>query len=161
MAVLVNPDNPAMGPIIQAMERTAGALRVGLQQYAVRGPDQFDGALSAMITNRVDAVTVIEDPMFQGHSGILARRFSEKRLPSLGFSEFAQAGGLVGYGIDIVGLFRRAASFVGRILKGAAPADLPVERPTKFELVINLKTAKMLGLTIPPLLLARADQVIE
>jgi len=109
----------------------------------------------------MDAVAVIEDPMFQGHSSVLARRFSEKRLPSFGYSECAQGGGLVGYGIDIVGLFRRAASFVVRILQGAAPAELPVERPTKFELVINLKTAKMLGLTMPPSLLARADQVID
>jgi putative ABC transport system substrate-binding protein len=85
----------------------------------------------------------------------------KKRLPSAGFKEFAEAGGLLGYGVDILGLFRRAAYFVDRILKGVPPADLPVERPTKFELVINLKTANQIGLIIPPNVLARADRVMR
>ncbi len=99
--------------------------------------------------------------MFQANAGALAGLAMQKRLPSAGFKEFAEAGGLLGYGADIIRLFRRAAYFVDRILKGAKPADLPIEQPTKFELVINLKTAKALGLTIPPLVLGRADQVIE
>jgi putative tryptophan/tyrosine transport system substrate-binding protein len=161
MAVLVNPDNPAMVPIIQAMEGTARSLKMGLQQFPVRGPNEFDGAFSAMTKSRVDAVAIIEEPMFQANAGVLAGLAMQKRLPSAGFKEFAEAGGLLGYGVDIVGLFRRAAYFVDRILKGAKPADLPIEQPTKFELVINLKTAKALGLTIPPSVLGRADEVIQ
>jgi putative ABC transport system substrate-binding protein len=161
MAVLVNPDNPAMVPIIQAMELTARSLKMGLQQFPVRGPNEFDGAFSAMTKSRVDAVAIIEEPMFQANAGVLAGLAMQKRLPSAGFKEFAEAGGLLGYGVDIVGLFRRAAYFVDRILKGAKPADLPIEQPTKFELVINLKTAKALGLTIPPSVLGRADKVIQ
>ena len=161
MAVLVNPDNPGMVPIIQAMELTARSLKVGLQQLPVRGPNEFDGAFSAMIKSRVDAVTIIEEPMFQANAGGLAGLAMKNRLPSAGFKEFAEAGGLLGYGVDILGLFRRVAYFVDRILKGVPPAQLPVERPTKFELVINMKTAKALGLTIPPSVLGRADQVIE
>ena len=161
MAVLVNPDNPAMVPIMKAMELTAGSLKMGLQQFPVRGPNEFDGAFSAMAKSRVDAVVIIEEPMFQANAGVLAGLAVQKRLPSAGFKEFAEAGGLMGYGIDILGLFRRAAYFVDRILKGVPPADLPVERPTKFELVINLKTAKALGLTIPQAMLVRANEIIE
>jgi putative ABC transport system substrate-binding protein len=161
MAVLVNPANPAMVPIIQAMELTARSLKMGLQQFPARGPNEFGGAFSAMTTSRVDAVVIIEDPFFRASAGVLAGLAMQKRLPSAGFKEFAEAGGLLGYGVDILELFRRAAYFVDRILKGAKPADLPVEQPTKFELVINLKTAKALGLTIPPSLLQRADEVIQ
>jgi putative ABC transport system substrate-binding protein len=161
MAILVNPDNPAMVPIIQAIEVTARSLKMGLQQFPVRGPNEFDGVFSAMTKNRVDAVAIIEEPMFQANAGVLAGLAMQKRLPSAGFKEFAEAGGLLGYGVDIVGLFRRAAYFVDKILKGAKPGDLPIEQPTKFELVINLKTAKALGLTIPPSLLGRADEVIQ
>ena len=161
MAVLLNPDNPAMVPILQALELTAGSLKVALQQFAVRGPNEFDGAFSAMTKSQVDAVAIIEDSVFQANAGAIAGLTVEKRLPSTGFKEFAEAGGLMAYGPSIPHLFRRAAVYVDKILKGAKPADLPVEQPTKFELVINLKTAKALGLTIPPSLLQRADQVIE
>jgi putative ABC transport system substrate-binding protein len=161
MAVRVNPDNPAMVPIIQAMELTARSLKLGLQQFPVRGPNEFDGAFSAMIKSRVDAVTIIEEPMFQANAGGLAGLAMQNRLPSAGFKEFAEAGGLLGFGVDILGLFRRAAYFVDRVLKGVPPADLPVERPTKFEAVINLKTATALGLTIAPSVLGRADHIIE
>jgi putative ABC transport system substrate-binding protein len=134
---------------------------MGLQQFPVRGPNEFDGVFSAMTKSRVDAVAIIEEPMFQANAGVLAGLAMQKRLPSAGFKEFAEAGGLLGYGVDIVGLFRRAAYFVDKILKGAKPADLPIEQPTTFELVINLKTAKALGLTIPPSLLGRADELIQ
>ena len=161
MAVLVNPDNPAMTPIIHAMEVTARSLGMELQQFPVRGPNEFEGAFSAMTKRRVDAVAVTDEPMFQANADVLAGVARQKRLPSAGFKEFAEAGGLLGYGVDIIGLFRRAAYFVDRIFKGAKPADLPVEQPTKFELVINLKTAKALGLTIPQSLLLRADLLIQ
>src|SRR5262245_429196 len=160
-AVLVNPDNPAMTPIIQAMELTAKSLRIGLQQFPVRGPSEFAGSFSAMTKSRVDAVAIIDEPMSQANAGMLAGLAMQNRLPSVGFKEFAEAGGLLGYGVDIIGLFRRAAYFVDRVLKGVPPADLPVERPTSFKVVVNLKTAKVLGLTIPPSVLARADEVIE
>jgi len=160
IAVLVNPDNPAMVPIMGAMELTATSLKIGLQQFPVRGPGEFNEAFSAM-TNRVDSVVIIEEPMFQANAGVLAGLAMQKRLPSAGFNEFAEAGALIGYGIDIFELFRRAAYFVDRILKGAHPADLPVERPTKFATVINLKTAKALGVTVPTSVLMRADHVIE
>jgi ABC-type uncharacterized transport system substrate-binding protein len=161
MAVLVNPDNPGMVPIIPAMELAASSLKVGLQQLPMRGPNEFDGAFSAMTKSRVDAVVIIEEPMFQAYAGVLAGLAMKKRLPSAGFKEFAEAGGLLGYGVDILGLFRRVAYFVDRILKGVPPAQLPVERPTKFELVINMKTAKALGLTIPQSVLGRADEIIQ
>jgi putative ABC transport system substrate-binding protein len=161
MAVLVNPDNPAIVSIVQAMERTAGSLKVALQQFAVRGPNDLDGAFSAMTKSRVDAVAIIEEPMFQANAGAIAGLAVQKRLPSIGFKEFAEAGGLLAYGVNLLELFRRAAYFVDKILKGAKPADLPVERPTRFELVINLKTAKALGLTIPQSVLLRADDVIQ
>jgi putative tryptophan/tyrosine transport system substrate-binding protein len=161
MAILVHSQNPAMTPIMQAVGPIATAFKIGLQQFPVRGPDEFEAAFSAMTNSRVDAVVIIEDPTFQANAGVLAGLAVQKRLPSTGFKEFAEAGGLLGYGIDIVGLFRRAAYFVDRILKGAKPGELPVERPTKFDLVVNLRTAKALGLTIPPSLLLRADQVIE
>jgi putative ABC transport system substrate-binding protein len=161
MAVLVNPNNPAMGPIIQAMNLTAKSLKMELQQFPVRGPNEFAAAFSSMTKSRIDAVAIIEEPMFQANAGVLAALAMQKRLPSAGFKEFAEAGGLLGYGADIIRLFRRAAYFVDKILKGTRPANLPVEQPTKFELVINLKTAKALGLTIPPSILVRADEIIR
>jgi putative ABC transport system substrate-binding protein len=161
MAVLLNPDNPAMVPILHALELTAGPLKVALQQFAVRRPNEFDGAFSAMTKSQVDAVAIIEDSVFQANAGAIAGLAVEKRLPSTGFKEFAEAGGLMAYGPSISHLFRRAAVYVDKILKGVRPADLPVEQPTKFELVINLKTAKALGLTIPQSLLLRADEVIQ
>jgi len=161
VAVLVNPDNPAMAPIIQAMELTARSFKMGVQQFPVRGPNEFDPAFSAMAKSHIDALVIIEEPMFQANAGMLAGLAMQKRLPSAGFNEFVEAGGLLGYGVDIFGLFRRAAYFVDRILKGVPAADLPVERPTKFEVVVNLKTAKALGLTVPASVLLRADHVIE
>ena len=161
VAVVVNPDNPAMGPITQTMEITARSVKIALQQFPVRGPSEFAGAFSAMTRSRFGAVVITEEPMFQANAGVLAALATQKRLPSAGFKEFAEAGGLFGYGADILGLFRRSAYFVDKILKGAKPTDLPVEQPTKFELVINMKTAKALGLTIPQALLLRADQIIE
>ena len=112
---------------------------------------------------RADALVVTEEVLF--FTGGTPRRIADlamrNRMPSVGFKEYAEPGGLIGYGVNFLDLWRRSMTFVNKILKGAKPADLPVEQPTKFELVINLKTAKALGLTIPPSVLARADQVIE
>jgi putative ABC transport system substrate-binding protein len=162
VAVLVNPDNPqAETPTFKAMESTAGSLKVELEQFAARGPSEFESAFSRMAKSRIDAVVVPSNVLFNYNVAALADLAAKKRLPSAGVKAFAEAGGLIGYGLNFPEMDRRAAYFVDRILNGVKPADLPVQQPTKFDLVINLKTAKALGLTIPPSLLARADQVIE
>jgi putative ABC transport system substrate-binding protein len=143
------------------METAARSLKVELQTFAARGPNELEGAFSTMAKGRVDAVVVTTDPLFNANVRAIADLASRKRLPSVGITAFAEAGGTIGYGLNFPAMSRRAAYFVDKILKGAKPADLPVEQPTKFDLVINLKTAKALGLTIPQSLLLRADQVIE
>jgi putative tryptophan/tyrosine transport system substrate-binding protein len=114
-----------------------------------------------MVKRRVEAISVLDDPMLIANAPQIADLAVKTRLPTIGFREIVDAGGLIAYSVDFPAAWRRAAVFVDKILKGAKPADLPVEQPTKFELVINRKTAKALGLTIPPSLLQRADQVIE
>jgi len=160
IAVLMNPDNPENAPVLRAMELTAESLKLELQQFQVRRPEEFENAVSSMIKTRVDGVAVTSDMIFVSNIERIARITAANRLPSIGDTEFARAGGLIGYGVNFLELYYRAAYFVDRILKGAKPADLPVEQPTKFELVINLKTAKAIGVDVPPLI-ARADEVIE
>jgi len=157
----VNPDNPVIGPVFKAMEITAKSLELGLQQFAVRGPNEFENAFSAMIKKRVEAVAIQEDGMLNANVRTAGDLTIKKRLPSIGNVEVPQAGGLLGYGVNFPEIFRRAAHFVDKILKGAKPADLPVEQPTLFELVINMKTAKALGIQIPQSVLLRANRVIE
>jgi putative ABC transport system substrate-binding protein len=162
VAVLSNPANPAHAPAVENVKAAARALRVELQLLEARGPDEFDGAFAAMAKERVGALVVIADPVFNIHRTRLADLEAMNRLPSMhGVREYVEAGGLMSYGPNLSDLFRRAATYVDKILKGAKPSDLPVEQPNKFEFVINLKTAKTLGLTVPPSLLARADEVIE
>jgi putative tryptophan/tyrosine transport system substrate-binding protein len=128
----------------------------------VRGSDEFESAFRAMIRERAQAVLVLADPMTYAHRRQLADLAARHRLPLMGsLREYAEAGSLMSYWADGTELFRRAASYVDRILKGAKPEDLPVERPMKFELVINLKTAQALGITMPPSLLLLADEVIQ
>jgi putative ABC transport system substrate-binding protein len=135
---------------------------VQLQLLEVRGPDEFDGAFAAMTKERVGALLVAADAMFIFHRTRLADLAARSRLPAAyGTRAEVEAGGLMSYGPSVRDLFRRSATYVDKILKGAKPGDLPVEQPTKFELVINLKTAKALGLTIPQSLLLRADEVIQ
>jgi len=135
---------------------------VQLQLLEARGPNEFDGAFAAMAKERVGALLVLSDAMLSSHRTRLADLAARSRLPSAyAVRESVEAGGLMSYGPSFLDLFRRSAAYVDKILKGAKPADLPVEQPTNFELVINLKTAKALGLTIPQSLLHRADQVIE
>ena len=162
LAVLSNPANPAQALAIRDVKVAAQSLGVQLQLLEARGPNEFDGAFTAMAKGRVEALLVLTDPMFALHRARLADLAAKNRLPSMhGFREYVEAGGLMSYGPSVSDIWRRAATYVDKILKGAKPADLPVEQPTKFELVINLKTAKALGLTIPPSLLQRADLVIE
>ena len=144
------------------MRAAAQVLGITLQSVEIRSPDDFDTAFSAMTRERAEALIAFSDPLFVLHRGRIADLTAKKHLPAVYASrEVVDAGGLMFYGPSTSDMFRRAAVYVGKILKGAKPADLPMEQPTKFELVINLKTAKALGLTIPQSLLIRADQVIR
>ena len=161
VAVLLNPGNPANGPALKAMEAAAKSLKLELLQFQVRGPDEFDGAFSTMVTRRVEGLSVIDDFMLVAHGRQIAELALKRGIPGIGFREYAEAGGLMAYAVDFPEFWRRAAVFVDKILKGAKPSDLPVEQPTKFEFVVNLNTAKALGLTIPPSVLVRAERVIQ
>jgi len=140
----------------------AQALGITLQSVEIPGPDDFDTAFSAMTRERAEALIAFSDPLIVFHGRRITDLAAKNRLPAVYASrEVVDAGGLMSYGASSTDMFRRAAVYVGKILKGAKPADLPVEQPTKVELVINLKTAKALGLTIPPSVLGRADEVIQ
>ncbi len=133
-----------------------------LQILEARGPKDFDNAFAAMTRDRASALLVLPDAMFFGNRERLVSLAAKSRLPAMYYArEYVEAGGLMTYGASFPDLWRRAATYVDKILKGAKPAELPVEQPTKFELVINLKTARGLGLTIPQSVLIRADEVIE
>ena len=162
VAVLSNPDGPAQPLTISNIKGAARSLGLQLLLLEARGPGDFDGAFAAMARERVGALFIVQDPAFIPHRARLTDLAVKKRLPSV-FTQRAdvEAGGLMSYGPNFPDMYRRAAIYVDKILKGAKPADLPVEQPTKFEFVINLKTAKTLGLTIPQPLLQRADEVIQ
>jgi putative ABC transport system substrate-binding protein len=148
--------------MLREADVAARALGMRLQVVEARGPEDFDRAFSDMTRARADAVTVQSTNIFFIERTRLADVAAKHRLPAIFLvRDFVQAGGLMSYGANVADLHRRAATYVDKILKGAKPGDLPVQQPTKFELVINLKTAKAIGLTIPPSVLARADQVIE
>jgi putative ABC transport system substrate-binding protein len=148
--------------MLKETEAAAGTLGVQLQLVGVRGPDEFDRAFSTMTRERADALIVFPSPMLFNERRRIVDLAIQHRLPSISVArQFVELGGLIAYGASIPDLVRRSTTYVDKILKGAKPADLPVEQPTKFELVINLKTAKALGLTIPPSLLGRADEVIQ
>ena len=162
VAILSNPTNAYHQLAIREVNDAARSLGVQLQLLEARGPTEFDGAFAAMATQRVGALLVVSDAIFNSYRTRLADLAARSRLPAAyGVRESVEAGGLMSYGTSFLDLYRRSAAYVDKILKGAKPADLPVEQPTKFELVINLKTAKALGLEVPPTLLARADEVIE
>jgi putative ABC transport system substrate-binding protein len=162
VAVLSNPANPSHALAIENVIVAARAVGVQLQLLKAGGPNEFDNAFAAMARERAEALLVVLDPFFGFHRARLSHLAAKSRLPAMyGSREYPEAGGLMSYGADFRHNFRRSATYVDKILKGAKPADLPIEQPAKFELVINLKTAKVLGLTIPPSLLLRADQVIE
>jgi putative ABC transport system substrate-binding protein len=162
VAVLRNPTNPDTAQMSREVEGAARRLGVQLQVLDVRGPHDLDRAFAAMTRERAGALLVLPDTMFFLHRRLVASLATKNRLPTIsGNKEMAEAGLLVTYGRNLTHDFRRAAVYVDKILKGAKPADLPVELATKFELVINMKTAKALGLTIPPSVLARADALIQ
>ncbi len=161
VAVLSNPVNPAHVVVMKDLEDTARKLRVKLQVLEVRERQEIETAFAAMARERAEALLVAADPMFLAQRERIVELAAKHRLPAVfEFREFAEAGGLLSYGTNLPEMYRRLATYVDKILKGAKPGDLPIEQPTKFELVVNLKTAKALGLTVPRFLLDRADQVI-
>lgn len=162
MAVLSNSANPGHSAALKSISNAAESLGLSLQVVKVRAPSEFDAAFLTMAKARAEAVLVVPDSLFGLNATLLATLAARNRLPSMfGIRGNAEAGGLISYGSNIAYQNRRAAAYVDRILRGATPAELPVEQPTKFELVINRKTAKALGLTLPQALLLRADEVIE
>ena len=162
VAILSNPANAYHQLAIREVNVAAQSLGVQLQLLEARGPNEFDGAFAAMAKERVGALLVLSDAIFGSHRTRFADLAARSRLPAaFGVRDDVEAGGLMSYGPSILDSYRQAATYVDKILKGAKPADLPVEQPMKFELVLNLKTAEALGLTIPPLILFQADEVIR
>jgi putative ABC transport system substrate-binding protein len=162
VALLWNPANPGSAPQLREAEASARVLGVRLQTLEAQVPQEIDSAFAAMTRERAGALLILPDVIFLSQRGQMAELATKRRLPAVyGVREYAEAGGLMAYGANYIDLVRRAATFVDKILKGAKPGDLPVEQPTKFELVINLRAAKAIGLTIPPSLLQRADQIID
>jgi putative ABC transport system substrate-binding protein len=161
VAVLINPDNAVNESLLQAMSNRAGSMKIGTRSFEARRPNEFDATFSAMVKEHVEFIVINDDAVFLANDKAIAELASKYRIPSTGSMEYAEAGGLMGYGVNFLDMYRHGAYFVDRILKGAKPADLAVQQPTKFELAVNLKTAKALGLMIPQSILLRADEVIE
>ena len=161
VATLVNSDNPGLGLLRDAMVPMAKSLKLELHSMDVRRPADFEGAFKTMADKRVAAVVVVEDGMLNANIQAIADLAARRRLPSIGLPELARAGGLMAYGVDFSEMYRRAAVFVDKILKGASPGDLPIERATKFETVLNQKAARAMGITFPRSVLVRADRTIE
>jgi len=162
VAVLFNPTNTSHAPLVKELEMAATILRVRLQSFSVRAANEIENAFAKIATDPADALIILDDPLMSVQSRGIVELAMLQRLPTISTERsYAEDGSLLSYGANFSDLFRRAATYVDKILRGAKPADLPVEQPTKFELVINLKAAKQIGLTIPPNVLARADKVIK
>jgi len=161
VAILANSANESMKPIIPALESAAKALKLEFRRFDVRSPAEFEGAFSEMAAWRAETVVPIEDAMLIANDKVIVDQSARRKIPVIGWNEIAEKGGLLAYGVDFLDISRRSASYVDRILKGAKPAELPVDRSTKYELVINLKTVKALGVKLPQSVLVRADRVIE
>jgi putative ABC transport system substrate-binding protein len=161
-AILWNAANPYSALVFKETMRAAGTMGIELKSLEVRTPADIDGALDVAAGQHADVLVTVEDPLTNDHRRKIAEFAAGKRLPTVaGLRIFVDAGGLMSYGANVGDVFRQSVGYVEKVLKGAKPSELPVEQPTRFELVINLKTAKALGLNIPPLILARADEVIE
>ena len=161
VAVLLQPENPFSNINLQSMKAAARSLNVALHKFPVRGLHEFDGAFAAMVKSRVGAVAVPELAMFLAHPKAIADLAAKQRLPAIGNSEFAELGGLIGYGANLLQLWHRVGYFVDKVVKGTRPGVIPVEQPTRFDLVINMKTARTLNINIPNSILAQATKVIE
>ena len=160
-AVLTARGSAATAGLIKVMERTAKALKMSLQLFEVGGPAEFETAFAAMVKQRIQAVVVYDHPLLVSHAKAIADIAMAKRMPSIGFSDLAEAGGTFSYGVNFAGMWHRAAYFVDKIAKGAKPGEIPIEQPTRFEMIINMKTAKALGIKIPEATLLRSTKVIE
>ena len=162
VGVVVNPLNPVYGPVLRASEAPARALGIQLSVVGVRSVDDFEGALRAAVKEHVAGLVVLRDSVLVANQARFLEVAAANRLPAMyGMREFVDGGGLMSYGPSLVEMYRRGAYLVDRILRGARPANLPVEQVTKFEFVINLKTAKALGLTVPPSVLVRSDEIVQ
>ena len=161
MAALVQPENPSSKITLQAMKAAARSVNVTLHEFAVRGLHEFDGAFAAMVKSGVGAVAVPELAIFLAHPKTIADLAAKQRLPAIGNSEFAELGGLIGYGANLLELWRRVGYFVDKIVKGTKPGVIPVEQPMRFDFVINMKTAKAIGIKFPQSFLQRAERLIE
>jgi putative ABC transport system substrate-binding protein len=162
VAVLASPAHPGEQRELSETQKTARNVRITLFYHQVNTPADVNAALDATVKDNANALLAFPDPVTSAHRKQIAEFAAKQRLPSVfGWSDYVESGGLMSYGPDHNALWRRLAVYVDKILKGAKPAELPVEQPTKFELVINLRTAKQIGLTIPPNVLARADRVIK
>ena len=160
IAVLMNPGTPYAALAYKELEQAAKTAGIGLTPFEVRKPEDIAPQLEA--SKAADGIAVFEDPLTLGQRSEIAEHVAQLRRPAVyGYREFAEAGGLMSYGTDHGAQWRRGAEFVDLIIKGAKPADIPVEQATRFELVVNLKTAKALGITLPPTVMVRADYVIE
>jgi putative ABC transport system substrate-binding protein len=161
VAFVRNPTSVTLSPINETMNATARQLKIALKTYEVKGPGELEGAFAAMAKDHVGAIVLLDDPMLIANYKTIGELAIMHRLPAIGFTGFAEAGGLMTSGVSLVELWRRDAYFVDKLLKGANPATLPIEQPTKFELVVNLKTAKAIGIKIPNSVLVQATKVIE
>jgi len=162
VAILSNPADPSFALQVRQVEATARSLGIRLQHVEAQGPEEFDSAFAAMARDRADALLVTGTSTFLAHRTRLAELAVKGRLPTMhSFRESVEAGGLMAYAVNMADFVGRSAVYVDKILKGAKPADLPIEQPTKFELIINLKAAKALGITVPQALVLRADEVIQ
>ncbi len=161
VAVLWNPDTPSHWKVVQLLKAVAPSLSIEIKFVAARTPEELSSAFSAIRRAHAQALDVVEDPMFSTHRTTIFKLASEARLPAIYWAGEFAAGGLMSYGADSGDFLRQAVGYVNKILKGANPGDLPIEQPTKFHLVVNLKTARALGVTIPESILLRADEVIQ
>jgi putative ABC transport system substrate-binding protein len=162
VCVMLNPDNPVSAIFWEETQLAARTLRIDLRRLEARRPEDIERVFEAADKDAADAVIVFDDPSLWSYRAGIVAAAAARRIPVMyGYRDFVAEGGLISYGPDRPDQYRRTAAYVDKILKGAKPSELPVEQPTKFELVINLKTAQALGLTVPPTLIARADEVIE
>jgi putative ABC transport system substrate-binding protein len=161
VGVVINPDNPSQPREFKEVVAAGTTVKIAARQFDARTREQIGDAFSAMAKSRVQAALIFDDSIFVAQAVEIAEHANRTRLPAIGTREFAEAGGLMGYDTNRLEAWRRAAVFIDKIFKGAKPGDLPIERATRFELVVNLKTAKALGIKIPNSILVRADKVIE
>ena len=161
VGVFLNPANPLNRAVLEAMESTASTISIKLQKFEARRPEEFNDAFAAMTKERVEAIVVHEDVMLLANDKGIAELAARARIPLAGSKDLARVGGLIGYGEDALDMYRRSAVFIDKILKGAKPGELPIHRSTKIELVINLRTARTLGISVQPSVLLRANEVIE